>query len=199
MPHSRSKKPWPLPKRRPSMETADAPVRHEIEAAAGRDLGQRDRPAEMLQAVEPAGIELVALRHGIRLQEIEAAVDAIGGDHHRLAVGQHARAQGRKAVVGGDEGVAGGSIGVRLDEARGRGIAAFEVGMTSAKLKSKRGNPAARRRAASPRPSLSRWQRGSWRGFLPVFGGSGDGPVRGERQGARRAPRTGRRAPTPPR
>ena len=69
MPHSRSKKPWPLPKRTPSIDTAEAPVTMKSKRPRAGDLRERDRPAEVLHAIEPGGVKLLPRRHHRRLHQ----------------------------------------------------------------------------------------------------------------------------------
>ena len=84
---------------------------HEVEAAARGDLRERDRPAEMLHAVEPGGVELGARRHHAGLHQQEAAVDAVGRHHERHARRDHPPPQVDEAVVGRDEGEAAVAVG----------------------------------------------------------------------------------------
>lgn len=101
---------------------------HEVEPPAPGDLGQRDRPGEMLHAVEPGGVELGAGRHHAGLHQQEAAVDAIGRHHEGLALGDQPTAQADKAIVRGDEGEAGVATGRKGRHPLRRGLGAFEVG-----------------------------------------------------------------------
>ena len=87
------------------------------------------------------------------LEQAEAAIDAVGRDHHRLAGEQHAPAEVDQAVVRRDEGVARRSR--RRARATSRSVASSEPtksGMTSAKLRWKRESGSAT--SLQPRPDL---------------------------------------------